>query len=150
MKNKIVFKTKFGWITASEQNTKILEVKFKKEKSNGKSAILKNFKIDILNYFSKKTKKINYEILLNGTIAQKKIWKELMKIPYGKTKSYGAIAKKLKTSPRFVGNVCSKNNHLLIIPCHRVIRNDGSLGGFSGTGGIKLKKKLLIFENKKF
>ena len=65
---------------------------------------------------------------------------------YGNTKTYGEIAKVLRTSPRYVGNVCGQNNHLLIIPCHRVVRSDGTLGGFSGLGGIKLKQKLLKLE----
>ena len=79
---------------------------------------------------------------------QKKIWKQLINIKYGSTKTYGDIAKILNTSPRYVGNVCGQNNHLLIIPCHRVVRSDGSLGGFSGLGGIKLKMKLLNLEKK--
>ena len=53
------------------------------------------------------------------------------------------IAKKIKTSPRYVGNVCGQNKHLLIVPCHRVVRSDGSLGGFSMPGGVKTKKKML-------
>ena len=64
----------------------------------------------------------------------------------GRTLSYGKIAKKFKISPRYVGKICSQNNLLLIVPCHRVIRTDGTLGGFSSVGGIKLKKKLLEFE----
>ncbi len=81
-----------------------------------------------------------------GTPTQRKIWNEIKNISYGKTKTYGEIAKKIKTSPRYVGNVCGQNKLLLIIPCHRVIRSDGSLGGFSSFGGIKLKKKLLDLE----
>ena len=77
---------------------------------------------------------------------RKKIWKQLSKIGYGNTKTYGDIARALRTSPRYVGNVCGQNNHLLVIPCHRVIRTDGTLGGFSGLGGIKLKQKLLKLE----
>ena len=88
----------------------------------------------------------NFEYRLFGTPLQIKIWNELSKIKYGQTKSYGEIAKKIQTSPRYVGNVCGQNNLLLIIPCHRVIKSDGSLGGFSGLGGIKLKKKLLSLE----
>ena len=88
----------------------------------------------------------NCKILLKGNSTQKKIWKELKKIPYGKTKSYGEIAKKVKTSPRYVGNVCGQNKHLLVIPCHRVIRSDGDLGGFSSSGGLALKKRLLNLE----
>ena len=104
---------------------------------------------NLVNYFFQKTKKINSNIVLEGSKLQIKIWKELIKIPYGKTKSYGEIAKIVKTSPRYVGNVCGQNKHLLIVPCHRVIRTDGSLGGFSSRGGLSLKKRLLSMENVK-
>ena len=78
---------------------------------------------------------------------QKKIWNILKKIPKGKTLSYGKIAKKLKVSPRYVGKVCGQNKHVLAIPCHRIIKSDGSLGGFSSIGGVSLKQKLLDFES---
>ena len=147
MKNTISFKSKFGWISASEKNNKILSVSFAKSNNRGKSILLNKLKKNLINYFFKKTKKINPNILLEGSKLQIKIWKELIKIPYGKTKSYGEIAKIVKTSPRYVGNVCGQNKHLLIVPCHRVIRTDGSLGGFSSQGGLSLKKRLLSMEN---
>ena len=56
------------------------------------------------------------------------------------------IANKFKISPRHVGQICSQNKLLLIIPCHRVIKSDGTLGGFTSLGGAKLKKKMLDFE----
>ena len=149
MKNTISFKSKFGWISASEKNNKILSVSFAKSNNRGKSVLLNKLKKNLINYFFKKTKKINPNILLEGSKLQIKIWKELIKIPYGKTKSYGEIAKIVKTSPRYVGNVCGQNKHLLIVPCHRVIRTDGSLGGFSSSGGLSLKKRLLNMENAK-
>ena len=149
MKNTISFKSKFGWISASEKNNNILSVSFAKSKNRGKSILLNKLKKNLNNYFSKKTKKINSNILMEGRNLQIKIWKELIKIPYGKTKSYGEIAKIVKTSPRYVGNVCGQNKHLLIVPCHRVIRTDGSLGGFSSRGGLSLKKRLLSMENAK-
>ena len=77
---------------------------------------------------------------------QQKVWNELKKIKAGKTKTYGEIAKKLRISPRYVGRICGENKHIIIIPCHRVIRSDGSMGGFSARGGVKLKEKLLRFE----
>ena len=80
---------------------------------------------------------------------QKRIWNELRKIKKGKTKSYGEIAKKFKLSPRYIGKICGQNQHILAIPCHRVIRSDGSLAGFSATGGKNLKRKLLEFEKKR-
>ena len=147
MKNTISFKSKFGWISASEKNNNILSVSFAKSKNRGKSILLNKLKKNLNNYFSRKTKKINSNILMKGSNLQIKIWKELIKIPYGKTKSYGEIAKIVKTSPRYVGNVCGQNKHLLVVPCHRVIRTDGSLGGFSSSGGLSLKKRLLNMEN---
>ena len=149
MKNTISFKSKFGWISASEKNNNILSVSFAKSNNRGKSILLNKLKKNLNNFFSKKTEKTNSNILMEGSNLQIKIWKELIKIPYGKTKSYGEIAKIVKTSPRYVGNVCGQNKHLLIVPCHRVIRTDGSLGGFSSRGGLSLKKRLLSMENVK-
>ena len=82
---------------------------------------------------------------LNGTKFQISVWKEIKKIPKGQTKTYKDIALALKKpkSSRAVANACGKNPLLIEIPCHRVIRSDGKLGGYSGKGGIKQKRKLL-------
>ena len=146
MKNSISFSSKFGWISAIEEKGKITEIKFLKTKNVGKSLILKKLKKMIYEYFSRKIPSFNLPLNIKGSLLQKKIWKELKNIPYGKTKSYGDIAKIVKTSPRYVGNVCGQNKHLLVVPCHRVIRTDGSLGGFSSSGGLGLKKRLLNLE----
>ena len=148
MVNKLSFKTSFGWISAEENNNKIISISFGRKKETGSSKELKKLKKILNNYFLGKTKKkLQTNIQMKGTKLQIKIWKELQKIPYGQTKSYGDIAKKIKTSPRYVGNVCGQNKHLLLVPCHRVVRSDGQLGGFSGLGGIKLKQRLLNLEN---
>ena len=83
---------------------------------------------------------------MDGNKVQIKVWNDLKKIKLGNTKSYGQIARKYKLSPRHVGKICGQNKLALLVPCHRVIRSDGTLGGFSSRGGIKLKKKLLEFE----
>ena len=144
--NKLSFKTSIGWISLTEKNNLINSVKFGKEKNKGKNAILYKLKKQIIEFTEGKRKKFSIKLNIEGTILQKKIWKQLINIKYGSTKTYGDIAKILHTSPRYVGNVCGQNNHLLIIPCHRVVRSDGSLGGFSGLGGVRLKKKLLELE----
>ena len=148
MINKISVKTKIGWISVFEENRKIIRVKFGKIKGNSKSPNLKKVKKNLLKFFKKKSEfvKANYTTRCNRT--QIKVWSELKKIRKGHTKTYGEIAKKLGLSPRHVGKICGQNKLLLLIPCHRVIRSDGSLGGFSGAGGILLKKKLLSFESK--
>ena len=89
---------------------------------------------------------------LEGTPFQILVWKEIAKIPYGKTKTYKdlAIAIGKPKSARAVANACGKNPYAPTIPCHRVIRSDGKLGGYSGKGGINTKIKLLKQEGIKF
>ena len=148
MINKISIATKIGWVSVFEENRKIFKIKFGKVKENTKSVVLKKFKKNLLKYSNKKNFVIKCEYQIIGNSIQKKVWNELKKIKLGHTKTYGDIAKKFKLSPRHVGKICGQNKLPLLIPCHRVIRSDGTLGGFSGAGGVKLKKKLLQFEKK--
>ena len=85
---------------------------------------------------------------LRGTKFQLKVWKYLSKIPKGEVRTYKEVAKSIKEpkSIRAVANACAKNPYAPKIPCHRVIRSDGALGGYSGRGGIKQKLKLLRSE----
>jgi len=146
MIKQISIKTKFGWISAFEENNKIYKVKFGKCRNKSTSNNLKKFKSSLNNFLIKKNKFLKFNTLIVGNSIQKKVWNELKKIKFGNTKSYGIIAKKFKLSPRHVGKICAQNKIPLFIPCHRVIRSDGSMGGFSARGGISLKKKLLDFE----
>ena len=146
MTKQISIKTKFGWISAFEQNNKIYKVKFGKCKNKSTSNNLKKFKSSLNKFLTKKNKFLKFNTLIVGNSIQKKVWNELKKIKFGKTKSYGEIARKFNFSPRYVGKVCGQNKLLLLVPCHRIIKSDGSLGGFSSAGGINLKKKLLYLE----
>ena len=85
---------------------------------------------------------------MNGTKFQLKVWNYLKTIPKGTVKTYKevAIAIKCPKSARAVANACAKNPYSPKIPCHRVIRSDGTLGGYSGKGGIKQKLRLLRYE----
>ena len=148
MIKQISTKTKFGWISAYETNRKIFKIKFGKSRKQTKSLILENFEKNLFKFFDKKTSYIKAPHEITGSGIQKKIWAELKKIKIGQTKSYGEIAKKYKLSPRHIGKICGQNKLLLLVPCHRVIKTDGSLGGFTSIGGIKLKKKILEFEKK--
>ena len=148
MVQQISIKTKLGWISCFENKGRIFKIKFGKLKKQKKNKILQNFKKNILLFFGKKISNIRAPHKIIGNKIQKKVWSELKKIKKGQTKSYGEIAKKYKLSPRHVGKICSQNKLMLLIPCHRVVRTDGSLGGFTSLGGIQLKKKLLEFEKK--
>jgi len=82
---------------------------------------------------------------ISGTPYQRKVWLETRKIPYGKTQTYKFLAEKLNhRGYRSIGQALSRNPLLIVIPCHRVLSSDGSIGGF--TGGLKLKKFLLRLE----
>ncbi|ROQ89590.1 methylated-DNA--[protein]-cysteine S-methyltransferase [Desulfosoma caldarium] len=81
-----------------------------------------------------------------GTSFQHRVWQELCRIPYGATLSYGDLARRLGLSQgaRAVGQACGRNPMAIVVPCHRVIGRNGSLGGYSG--GIHIKKALLALE----
>ena len=82
---------------------------------------------------------------MKGTPFQVKVWKYLKTIPKGNVITYKQLAKAIKMpkAVRAVANACAKNPYAPKIPCHRVIRSDGSLGGYSGKGGLKTKRFLL-------
>ena len=145
MTKQISINTKLGWISAYENKGKLFKIEFKKLKEQKKSKVKINFKRKLVEFLNSKKKiKIPHSIL--GNKIQKKIWNELKKIKFGSTTTYGALAKKYKLSPRYIGKICGQNKLPLIVPCHRVIKSDGTLGGFSAIGGVKLKKKILKFE----
>ena len=101
------------------------------------------------NYMIKlpKIKDLNY-MNLKGTKFQIKVWNYLKKIPKGEVRTYLQVAKAIgkPKAHRAVANAVGKNPYPQKIPCHRVIRTDGSLGGYSGKGGIKTKLRLLKSE----
>ena len=87
-------------------------------------------------------------MMLKGTTFQLKVWNFLKTIPKGKVITYKQLAISIKSpkAARAVANACAKNPYSPKIPCHRVIRSDGKLGGYSGKGGIKKKLRLLRSE----
>ena len=144
--NSLSIKTKFGWISALEQRNKIVKLKFAKHKNIYVTKNLKKFRNNLISFLNRKNHIFESNFLIEGNAIQKKVWKELIRIKLGKTKSYGEIAKKFKLSPRHIGKICAQNKIAIAIPCHRVVRSDGSMGGFSSKGGVILKKKILDFE----
>ncbi len=98
-------------------------------------------------YFEGKRKEFDLPFVLDGTEFQMLVWRNLQKIPYGETVSYGQLAKRIgkPEASRAVGLANGSNPIPIIIPCHRVIGSNGDLTGFGG--GIPLKKKLLALES---
>ena len=139
-------KTELGYFTLKSINKKITYFypsNDKSEKINNNHLHI-NFLKTLNSYFLKEDFIFNYQLKLKGTVFEKKVWHEISKIKYGQTITYNDIAKKLSSSPRAIGNACSKNKCLLLIPCHRIIRTNGSSGGY--VLGENIKEYLIKLE----
>ena len=124
--------------------------KFSNHKIYNKKNEILNYTISQLSdYFSGERTEFNIPLsFMYGTDFQINVWKTLLSIKFGETKSYLDIARLINNpfSYRAVGNANNKNPISIIIPCHRVVANDGSLGGYGG--GLEIKKNLLNLESK--
>jgi methylated-DNA-[protein]-cysteine S-methyltransferase len=99
-------------------------------------------------YWSNTGKCIDIKLLKQGSAYRHKVWAELCKIPFGETMTYSALARKIDSSARAVGNACRDNPYPVIIPCHRVVSVSG-MGGYCGQikgDFMAIKDKLLTFE----
>jgi methylated-DNA-[protein]-cysteine S-methyltransferase len=101
---------------------------------------------ELREYFNGERREFTIPLDLRGTDFQKKCWRALLKIPYGKTRSYAQIAKTVGCPQGFraVGMANHDNPVPIIVPCHRVLNSDGKLGGYGG--GLDVKRKLLELE----
>jgi methylated-DNA-[protein]-cysteine S-methyltransferase len=143
---QLSFNTSLGFISVIENQGLITHIKFEKIANKKPSLQLLKAKNEIRQFLNKKRKELTFKTKVTGSKKQLKIWKEIKKVPYGKCVSYKKISKQTKIHPRLVGKICGENRLPLYIPCHRIVRSDGSLGGYSARGGINLKKRLLKIE----
>ena len=148
MMNKLKLKTPLGSYVLIEDDGFLIRFQ------PGASAPLKtNSKVlnkaakQLHEYFMGKRKIFDLPLKPEGTAFQKKVWNQLLEIPYGETWSYQDIAKGIKNpkAVRAVGGANGRNPLGVIIPCHRVVRKSGDIGGYSG--GLSKKRKLLRIEN---
>ncbi|OLS03645.1 methylated-DNA--[protein]-cysteine S-methyltransferase [Tissierella creatinophila] len=150
MKNLYFYDTILGVVGIIDDESSIIEVFYGKEEREGcyvyESPLIKETYRQLKLYLEGQLKKIDVPIHFEGTEFQVKVWKALMDIPYGETRSYKDIAKKVESPKayRAVGMTNNKNPISIIVPCHRVIGANGKLIGYGG--GIDIKKKLLDIE----
>ena len=151
-----IYDFEIGKLAICEDNGKIVLVNVVKTKEDieeiaknsiqKETSLIKNTKQQLDEYFAGKRKKFNIPIKLDGTDFQIKVWKELLKIPYGETCSYLDIAKCIGNpkASRAVGMANNKNKIIIIVPCHRVIGSNKKLVGYAC--GLDVKEKLLELE----
>jgi methylated-DNA-[protein]-cysteine S-methyltransferase len=140
-----------GLIEISAAEKDLISVLFVEVESKATctNAIIEECKKQFDEYFHGDRKDFSLPYLLLGTEFQKATWNKLKSIEYGKTMSYAELAEKLNSpkSARAVGSTNGKNCLLIILPCHRIIGQDGSLTGYAG--GLWRKKWLLEHESSK-
>ena len=148
--NYTVFDSPVGKIKIMEEDNRVVEIRFVKDEKNynPKTEVLKLAKKEFKEYFTGKRKVFTFPIKLDGREFSLKVYKALMEIPYGETRSYKDIAIKIgnENSQRAVGGANNKNKLPIVIPCHRVIGRNGKLVGYAE--GLEIKQKLLELERK--
>ena len=97
-------------------------------------------------YFKGKLREFDLPLAPGGSLFQRHLWREMRRIPYGETRSYGDMARLLDSAPRAVGAACGRNPLTIVIPCHRIIGANGALTGYSGGEGLRTKRFLLALE----
>ena len=153
METYFIYDTAFGKIAMAEEAGKITQFRPVKEfNKNGtimqETPLIKKAAAQLDAYLAGKIKDFDLPLAPKGTPFQVAVWRALLKIPYGKTCSYGDIARAINNpkAVRAVGGANNRNPIFIIIPCHRVIGADGSLTGYGG--GLPMKKRLLELETK--
>lgn len=152
MMNVIYYDTEIGKIKIEENGVAITKIEFMgqdiQEELGNETELLKETIKQLEEYFRGVRKDFDLPVEPNGTEFQRRVWKSLIEIPYGETRSYSEIAKAIgnEKACRAVGMANNKNPIPIIIPCHRVIGVNGKLVGYAG--GLDVKEKLLKLEKK--
>lgn len=150
MYNIYFYETKIGRVGIAENGIGIVKFCFSKDIPKDANIIetplLKKANEQLQEYLVGKRKEFDLPLIMEGTEFQKKVWKALKEIPFGKTCSYKDIAIKIgnEKASRAVGMANNKNPILIFVPCHRVIGANGDLVGYAG--GLDVKRKLLEME----
>lgn len=137
-----------GKIYIAEDDGFITNISFKElNAQKEETPLIKKTYLELEEFLNKKRKTFDIPILPKGTNFQKRVWEELLKIPYGQTVTYKDIAQRIgnEKACRAVGMANNKNPIVIIIPCHRVVGANNNLTGYSG--GVEIKQKLLELES---
>lgn len=142
-------KNKLYNLSFSEDKNNLIEKQLSlKISNNTTSKFAKEVQNQLNAYFQRRLKKFDIPVHIEGSEFSLKVFKEMSKIPYGKTKSYKQVAEKIKEpkSARAVGRVSGSNKIPIVIPCHRIVGSNGELVGYSGGGGLLFKSYLQLLE----
>ena len=163
MQRAMIFRSPWGWMGIAESPKGIQTIVLPKRSKRaiesdlkmqsigslqqGESAQLEETRRQLLDYLAGRRNTFDVPLdLSQGTSFQRQVWRTLQRVPYGKLRSYQWIAARVggRHYARAVGNAVGANPLPIVVPCHRIVAHDASLGGFSG--GLSIKRKLLSLE----
>lgn len=144
----LAYNSPVGPLTLFEEDGAIIAVEWgwPPETDEPPAPVLERARDQLDAYFQGKLQAFDLPLAPMGTPFQQKVWQALARIPFGATRSYGELASELGTAPRALGGACGRNPLPILIPCHRVLASNRSLGGYSGMDGIDTKRFLLRLE----
>ena len=140
--------TPLGDITVSEDEGAIVSLDWGRVEDQTPTPLLLRARDQLNDYFDGGTQGFDLPLNPYGTPFQRRVWAALSDIPYGARRSYADLARLLGSGPRAIGGANGRNPIPIIIPCHRCVAADGSLGGYSGLDGPATKQFLLDLETR--
>ncbi|NQW01502.1 MAG: methylated-DNA--[protein]-cysteine S-methyltransferase [Rhodospirillales bacterium] len=146
MNNRISLSSPVGPLTVIESRDRLVALVWEEQPAGPATALLQETRRQLLAYFAGRLTRFDLPLEVAGSDFQQAVCREMLKIPYGQTWTYGQLAKNLKSSAQPVGGACGRNRLPILIPCHRVMGAGDQMTGFSGAGGIHTKRQLLILE----
>ena len=145
---QLSLRTPLGDITLSEEDGAIVALDWGRVDCQDATPVLTAARDQLQDYFDGLRTGFDLPLAPHGTPYQRRVWDALQTIPSGQTRSYIDVARVLSSGPRAVGQANGRNPIPIIIPCHRVVAADGSIGGYSGHDGVATKRYLLDLERR--
>lgn len=146
----ITLRSPVGPLALRERDGRIVSVSWIDEAdlvdAAGATPLLRNAAQQLDAYFHRGLRAFDLPLAPAGSPFENGVWDQMLRIPYGQTRSYGEIARAVGGEARAVGGACGSNPIPILIPCHRVLAADGRSGGYSGRGGTETKHFLLALE----
>ena len=138
--------TPLGRMTLVASGSALTELRWGRSGREDASPLLDEAAQQLAAYFGGERRSFNLPVSPGGTAHDCAVWRAMRDIPPGETRSYGDVARTVRSSPRAVGGACGRNPLPIIVPCHRIVAANGALGGWSGPGGAEGKRFLLALE----
>jgi methylated-DNA-[protein]-cysteine S-methyltransferase len=134
-----------GALAVFEEDGAIVRLRWGKGAEDS-TPLLDAARAQLADYFAGRLQAFDLPVAPKGSDFERAVWAELVRIPFGRTLTYGDLATRVDGVARAVGGACGANPIPIIIPCHRILATGGGMGGFSAPGGVETKRRLLELE----